>query len=84
MVKGIFHLNVNVTDFERSLEFYKRLGFKVVRDLGEGGNKYLERGLGFQRPVSRAALLMIGEDKHATGNLVLCLGKSWKLLFLCR
>ena len=66
MIKGIFHVNVNVTDFERSLEFYKRLGFKVVRDLGEGGDKSLERGLGFQRPVGRAALLMIGDDKYAT------------------
>jgi len=39
MVKGIYHININVTNFERSLEFYKLLGFKVVRDLGEGGNK---------------------------------------------
>ena len=66
MVKGIFHVNVNVANFERSLEFYKLLGFRVVRDLGEGGNKYLERGLGFERPVGKAALLMIGDDKHAT------------------
>ena len=48
MVKGIFHINVNVVDFERSLEFYKRLGFKVIRDLGEGGDKSLERGLAFK------------------------------------
>ncbi len=66
MVKGIFHINVNVTDFERSLKFYKQLGFKIVRDLGEGGDKHLERGLGFQSPVGRAALLMIGDDKYAT------------------
>ena len=66
MVKGIFHININVTNFERSLEFYKLLGFRVVRDLGEGGNKYFERGLKIPRPIGRAALLMIGEDKHAT------------------
>lgn len=66
MVKGIFHVNVNVTDFERSLKFYERLGFRIVRDLGEGGTEHLERGLGFEKPVGRAALLMIGDDKYAT------------------
>jgi glyoxylase I family protein len=67
MVKGIFHININVTNFERSLEFYKLLGFKVVKDLGEGGNKYFERGLRMpHRPVGRAALLRLGEDKYAT------------------
>ena len=38
MVKGIYHINVNVTNFERSLAFYQLLGFQVVRDLGEVGN----------------------------------------------
>ncbi len=66
MVKGIFHVNINVSNFERSFEFYKLLGFKVVRDLGEGGDKYLERGLGIHRAVRRQALLMIGDDKYAT------------------
>lgn len=34
MIKSIFHVNVNVTDFDRSLAFYKMLGFKVVLDIG--------------------------------------------------
>lgn len=66
MVKGIFHININVTNFERSLEFYKRLGFQVVRDLGEGGNQQFERGLQIPHPIGRAALLRIGDDKYAT------------------
>jgi len=66
MVKGIFHININVSNFERSLAFYKRLGFRVVRDLGEGGNKAFERGLQLPNPVGRAALLMLGEHKYAT------------------
>ena len=66
MVKGIYHININVTNFERSLEFYKRLGFKVVRDLGEGGNKYFERGLKIPHPIGRAALLQIGDERRAT------------------
>ncbi len=66
MVKGIYHINVNVTNFERSLAFYQLLGFQVVRDLGEVGNKFLARGLKISRPLGRAALLQIGDDKHAT------------------
>ncbi len=39
MIESIFHINVNCTNFERSLEFYKTLGFEVTRDLNEVGNK---------------------------------------------
>lgn len=66
MIKGIFHININVTNFERSLEFYKLLGFQVVKNLGEGGNKYFERGLQIPHPIGRAALLMLGDNKYAT------------------
>ncbi len=66
MVRGIYHINVNVTNFERSLAFYELLGFRIARDLGEVGNKYLERGLRMSHPVGRAALLQCGDDKRAT------------------
>jgi len=29
MIQSIFHININVTNFERSLAFYQMLGFKV-------------------------------------------------------
>ncbi|NOT56865.1 MAG: VOC family protein [Deltaproteobacteria bacterium] len=66
MVKGIYHINVNVTNFERSLAFYQLLEFKIVRDLGEVGSKYLERGLRIAHPVGRAALLQVGDDRRST------------------
>ena len=28
MIQSIFHININVTNFERSLAFYQMLGFK--------------------------------------------------------
>ncbi|MFN0092705.1 MAG: VOC family protein [Acidimicrobiales bacterium] len=63
-VKRAFHINVNCTDFERSLEFYRWLGFEIVNDLGEGGNRGIQQGLGMsERPVGRAALLQaVGDD----------------------
>ena len=66
MVKGIYHINVNVTNFERSLAFYQLLGFRIVRDLGEVGNAALERVLRIPRPLGRAALLQVGDERRAT------------------
>jgi catechol 2,3-dioxygenase-like lactoylglutathione lyase family enzyme len=45
MIKSVFHININVRDFDRSLEFYKHLGFKVVLDIGEGVNPANDKGL---------------------------------------
>lgn len=66
MVKGIYHINVNATDFERSLAFYQLLGFKIVRDLGEVGNHYLERILKIPQPRGRAVLMQVGDDRRST------------------
>jgi predicted lactoylglutathione lyase len=30
MIKSVFHININVKDFDRSLAFYQNLGFKEV------------------------------------------------------
>ena len=37
-LKSIYHININCTNLERSLEFYKLLGFREVVDFGEGGD----------------------------------------------
>ncbi|MGH7931907.1 MAG: VOC family protein [Candidatus Binataceae bacterium] len=66
MIESIFHININATNFERSLEFYKLLGFKVLRDLGEGGNDKLSTGLRIPDCRGRAALLLLGDNARAT------------------
>lgn len=66
MIKSIFHININVTDFDRSLAFYKNLGFKVVLNIGEGPNPANDVGLGIPNSVARAALLALGDDPRAT------------------
>jgi catechol 2,3-dioxygenase-like lactoylglutathione lyase family enzyme len=66
MIKSIFHININVKDFDRSLEFYKNLGFKVVLNIGEGPNAANDKGLGIPDSVGRAALLSLGDDPRAT------------------
>ncbi len=71
MVKGIYHININVTNFERSLAFYELLGFRIVRDLGEVGNTYLERGLQMPQLRGRAALLQCGMTSGAHASTLL-------------
>jgi catechol 2,3-dioxygenase-like lactoylglutathione lyase family enzyme len=66
MIKSIFHININVTNFEKSLEFYKMLGFKVVFDIGEGPNRGNDAGLGIPNSRARAALLALSDDPRAT------------------
>jgi glyoxylase I family protein len=66
MIKSVFHVNVNVTNFERSLEFYKMVGFKVILDLGEVPNQGSDRGLNIPNSRARAALLALGDDPRAT------------------
>ena len=66
MIKSVFHVNVNVTDFNRSLAFYKLVGFKVVLDIGEGPNEGNDVGLGIPNSIARAALLSLSDDPRAT------------------
>jgi len=73
-VQGFFHVNVNCTDFAKSLAFYELIGFEKILDFDEApGPKcsFGEAGLG---PVlrlpdncdGRAALLALSGDAGAT------------------
>ena len=66
MIKSVFHVNINVTDFDRSLAFYKMVGFKVVLDIGEGPNEGNDVGLNIPNSIARAALLSLSDDPRAT------------------
>jgi len=66
MIKSVFHVNINVKNFERSLEFYKMVGFKVVLDLADGPNKGNDQGLNIPNSRARAALLTLSDDPRAT------------------
>ena len=69
----IFHINVNCSDFERSLAFYKLIGFREYLDFSavDDGRTFGEIGLGplFRMPDNidgRATFLTLGDDKWAT------------------
>ncbi len=66
MITGIYHVNVNCTDIERSRAFYELLGFRVVAEFEEKDNASLNKGLGLSSSHTRALFLKAGRGKDAT------------------
>lgn len=69
----IFHVNVNCSDFDRSLAFYKTIGFREYLDFAavDDGRTFGDIGLGplFRMPAridGRATFLTLGDDPWAT------------------
>jgi catechol 2,3-dioxygenase-like lactoylglutathione lyase family enzyme len=66
-VRSIFHFTVNATNFERSLEFYTALGFKVLRDNRDViWGDLVARNFGLTAAQGRGALLGIGDGELET------------------
>ena len=74
-VQGFFHVNVNCTNFARSLSFYRLVGFEKFLDFdeqvpgfgpGTGGNRRnnFNRGLGGNRGALLMALQNRGPQFH--------------------
>jgi glyoxylase I family protein len=65
LVDSIHGISVNCTQLERSLEFYKAIGFKEIADIGESGGGGLEKGLRIPNPRARGRLLKLGDGPGA-------------------
>jgi glyoxylase I family protein len=73
-VQRFFHVNVNCTDFARSLAFYELIGFAKVLDFDEAPGPVRSFGQAGLGPVlglpddcdGRAALLALGDESGAT------------------
>jgi catechol 2,3-dioxygenase-like lactoylglutathione lyase family enzyme len=66
-IKSIFHFTVNATNFERSLDFYTTIGFKVLRDNRDViWPRMVARNFGMPVAQGRGALLGIGEGELHT------------------
>jgi catechol 2,3-dioxygenase-like lactoylglutathione lyase family enzyme len=53
VIKPIFHVNINCSNLERSLEFYEMLGFKVEIDLTLDGDCKKNPRVGYSALASR-------------------------------
>ena len=67
-VLGLYHINVNCSDLERSRRFYELFGFKTVERFNEKNNSNLDRGLGLPDGGSEtlALFMSVGRSPHAT------------------
>lgn len=65
-VLGIYHININVSDLDRSRAFYEMLGFRVVDEFDQAGEPDLDRGLGYDYTDCRAIFMAIGRNRFET------------------
>ena len=65
MLNRLFHIAVNSTDLERSVAFYRRLGFQVLQDRGVHNEKVKDA---FKVPTGdlRFVHLRLGDSEEAT------------------
>jgi len=61
-LQSVFHFTVSVSDFDRSIAFYEKIGFKVLRNNRDVvWPQFVADNFGMKRAQGRGALLAIGE-----------------------
>ena len=64
---SLFHFTLSVSSIERSIEFYTKVGFKVLRDNSDRiWPDYVAQNFGMDRAQGRGALLGIGDGPLET------------------
>jgi catechol 2,3-dioxygenase-like lactoylglutathione lyase family enzyme len=69
-ILGIYHININATDLERSRAFYERLGFRLIEEFGQAGQPSLDRGLGLAYTDTKACFMGFGRRFETVIDLV--------------
>ena len=70
MLLGVWHVSWTVTDIERSMEFYKTLGFELIH-FQEQANEYTEMLVGLSKAHLKAALMKMADvDPGLSGHVI--------------
>lgn len=78
-LRSLFHFTVNATSFERSLEFYRMLGFRVLRDNRDiVWPDYVATQFGMERAQGRGGLLALDDGElHTRIDLLEWIEPRW-------
>lgn len=64
-ITGVLHVNINVSDFERSRAFYEQLGFRVLMEVDPDGSGDVAAAVGMESYTVRGALMV-----HDSGAII--------------
>ena len=62
-IRGLVHVNVNCSDFDRSLKFYELLGFRKYLDVPNTNTKEVAAAVGMRHYLVKGALLALQNAK---------------------
>ncbi|UCE87493.1 MAG: VOC family protein [Deltaproteobacteria bacterium] len=62
MIRHIVHININVSDIERSVAFYRLLGFEVMHVLSDAPSDDVRQLMHFGGRTTRGAVMSLGDD----------------------
>jgi catechol 2,3-dioxygenase-like lactoylglutathione lyase family enzyme len=62
VIRHIVHININVSDIERSVEFYRLLGFELMHVLADEPTDDLRQLMHFGGRTTRGAVMSLGDD----------------------
>jgi len=71
-LQSVFHFTVTASDFERSLDFYQKLGFQLLRDnRNVEWPQFVADNFGMKRAQGRGSLLGLSSDEaHVRLDLI--------------
>jgi catechol 2,3-dioxygenase-like lactoylglutathione lyase family enzyme len=62
VIRHIVHVNINVSDIERSVEFYRLLGFELMHVLADEATDDVRQLMHFGGRTTRGAVMSLGDD----------------------
>ena len=62
MIRHVVHININVSDIERAVAFYRLLGFELMHVLADEPTDNLQQLMHFGGRTTRGAVMSLGDD----------------------
>jgi len=57
MIKGVHHTGINTADLDRTVAFYRKVGFEIVHEGGWENNPLVDESIGLTGSAARVAML---------------------------